>query len=60
MTICKNCVMGNVPLGIVYYDEEEGYNTGGIGKPSHTETYICKCCNGNYQDCKNCKKDEEK
>lgn len=58
--MCKNCEQGHVPLGEYIVTPEMAMDAGDpslAGMPMGIEWDRCDCCNGNWQDCKNCEED---
>jgi hypothetical protein len=51
---CQKCDKGRVPLGMVFYDKEIGFNTGGEGEFVEYEMGDCPCCNGKFESCQTC------
>jgi hypothetical protein len=52
--VCQKCDKGQVPLGEVFYDKTEGFNTGGIGEFAEYQYETCDCCNGGWENCPTC------
>ena len=52
--ICQKCDKGLVPFGMIFYDKEIGFNTGGEGEFVEYEMGDCPCCNGEFESCQTC------
>ena len=57
---CKNCEYGHVLIGVNYVSHEMALDAGepameGMEEPEWGQ---CPCCHGNWQDCKNCREEE--